>query len=326
MRVVLKAAAALALLVTALPLPAGAQAGPTAVAVVDEDVARFWVAYDAVRASTDPAEQRALFQSLYIDRGTPGLAAFMEAKGYTVDAWLNAIRAYPAYWDTVRPRTALAVHALDRLEDHLLQLHALYPDLRPAGIYFEIGALRSAGTTQGDKVLIGVELATGDESVDLSEMPDGLQRFFATYFASRPLENLDLLATHEVIHTQQRGERQSLLGQAIYEGVADFMAEKAAGRLPSLPYVTYGPANDAAIKAAFREDMAANDYSGWLYNGADNTFGVADLGYYVGYAIARGYYERAADKRAAIKTMIELEYADEAAVQSFADASGYFQE
>lgn len=302
---------------------AAAQSGPSPIRLEDGDVARFWTAYDAVRAETSPEAQKAVFQRLYIDAGTPGLAALMEAKGYTADTYLQAIRAYPAYWDSVRPRTALAAGALTRLEGHLERFRALYPELRPAGIYFEVGALRSAGTTQGDKVLLGVEMATGDESVDTSEMPAGLQRFFASYFASKPLENLDLLAVHEVVHTQQGGERPNLLAQAVYEGVADFVAEQVTGRMPDLAYVTYGPAHDEAIKAAFRRDMAGEDFSGWLYNSADNAFGVRDLGYYVGYAITRGYYDRAPDKAAALKTMLELDYSDPAAVQAFVDASGY---
>lgn len=303
---------------------AAAQSGSSPIQLEDGDVARFWTAYDAVRAETSPEAQKAAFQRLYIDAGTPGLTAFMEAKGYTADAYLQAIRAYPAYWDSVRPRTALAAGALTRLERHLERFRSLYPDLRPAGIYFEVGALRSAGTTQGDKVLLGVEMATGDENVDTSEMPAGLQRFFASYFASKPLENLDLLAVHEVVHTQQVGERPNLLAQAVYEGVADFVAEQVTGRMPDLAYVTYGPAHDAAVKAAFRRDMAGEDFSGWLYNSADNPFGVRDLGYYVGYAITRGYHERAPDKAAALKTMIELDYSDPEAVQTFVDASGYF--
>ena len=307
-----------------LATSAVAQSGSTPIQLEDGDVARFWTAYDAVRAADTPEAQKAEFQRLYIDAGTPGLAAFMEAKGYTADTWLNAIRAYPAYWDSVRPRTALASGALTRLEGHLERFKALYPDLRPAGIYFEVGALRSAGTTLDDKVLLGVEMATGDDSVDISEMPAGLQRFFASYFASKPLDNLDLLAVHEVVHTQQRGERSTLLAQAVYEGVADFVAEQVTGRMPDLAYVAYGPANDPAIKAAFRRDMAGEDFSGWLYNSADNAFGVRDLGYYVGYAITRGYYDRASDKAAALKTMLELDYSDPAAVQAFVDASGYF--
>ena len=302
---------------------AGALAQTSPIQLEDGDVARFWTAYDAVRAADTPEAQKAAFQRLYIDQGTPGLAAFMEAKGYTADTYLNAIRAYPAYWDSVRSRTALAAGALTRLEGHLERFKTLYPELRPAGIYFEVGALRSAGTTQGDKVLLGVEMATGDASVDISEMPPGLQRFFGSYFASKPLDNLDLLAVHEVVHTQQIGERSNLLSQAVYEGVADFVAEQVTGRMPDLAYVAYGPANDAAIKAAFRRDMAGEDFSGWLYNNTDNAFGVRDLGYYVGYAVTRGYYDRAPDKAAALKTMIELDYSDPAAVQAFVDASGY---
>ncbi|MFK4057687.1 hypothetical protein [Brevundimonas sp. NPDC046655] len=267
-----------------------------------------------------------MFQTLYLDQSTPGLSAFMAAKGYTIDNWLHAIRRYPRYWETVRPRTALAAEALDRTEPHLERLRALYPGLRPAGVYFEVGALRSAGTTQDDKVLIGVEMATGDESVDISEMPSGLQRFFQTYFASRPLENLDLLITHEVVHTQQTGDRRTLLAQALYEGVADFVAEKATGRLPDLPYVAFGPANDAAIKSAFRHDMAGEDFSGWLYNGPGGEFGVGDLGYYVGYAIVSRYYSLSPDKTEAIRTLIELDYGDQAAIETLVAASGYFDE
>ena len=315
--------AAVCILGAATAAPAWAQQPAPGVQVVDDDVARFWTAYDAVRATSDLDEQRDLFQRLYIDQGTPGLVAFMEAKGYTVDTYLDAIRAWPNYWDTVRPRTALAADALVRLEGHLERFREIYPDLRPAAVYFEVGALRSAGTTLDDKVLLGVEMATGDASVDISQMPAGLQRFFTSYFASKPLDNLDLLAVHEFVHTQERGERHTLLAQAVYEGVADFVAEKVTGRMPDLAYVTYGPANDAAIKAAFRQDMMANDYSGWLYNGTDNPFGVRDLGYYVGYAICAGYYERASDKAAAIKAMIELDFSDQQAVQSFVDASGY---
>lgn len=318
------AAAAILLLASTAPAAARTPQPAASVQVVDDDVARFWTAYDAVRATADPAEQRALFQRLYVNPGTPGLAAFMAAKGYTVDSYLDAIRDYPDYWRTIRPRTALAAGALIRLEGHLVRFRTLYPELRPATVYFEIGALRSAGTTLDDKVLLGVEMATGDASVDTSQMPEGLRRFFANYFASKPLDNLDLLAVHEVVHTQERGERQTLLAQAVYEGVADFVAEKVTGRMPDLAYVTYGPANDAAIKDAFRKDMLANDYSAWLYNGANNPFGVRDLGYYVGYAICSGYYDRATDKAAAIRTMIELDFADQMAVQAFVDASGYF--
>ncbi|PKP86686.1 MAG: hypothetical protein CVT78_12250 [Alphaproteobacteria bacterium HGW-Alphaproteobacteria-17] len=301
-----------------------AQASSAQIAIITDDIERFWEAYDAIRRTDDPEQQLTLLQTLYIDRGTPGLHAFMEAKGYSAQTYIDAIRAYPKYWDSVRPKTGSVRGSLGHVKTYLDRLRQLYPRLNPANVYFQIGALRSAGTTLDDKVLIGVEMAMGDTTVDTSEMSPGLRRFFSGYFASKPAESLDLLIVHEAVHTQERGDRTNLLSQAIYEGVADFVAEQVTGRMPDLPYVTYGPANDAQIKAAFVRDMNKNDYSDWLYNGTDNAFGVRDLGYYVGYAICARYYARSPDKKRAIREMIELNFADPVAVETFANRSGYF--
>lgn len=292
--------------------------------IVADDLDRFWVAYDAILHLDDPAQQQAQLQTLYIDKGTPGLKAFMQAKGYTAATYVQAIRQYPKYWNSIRPRVPLVRQSLAGLDQHLERFRQLYPAMRPATVYLEIGALRSAGTTLNDKVLLGAEMIAGDARSDTSQMPERLQRFFAGYFASEPLSNLDLLAVHEYVHTQQRGERQSLLAQALYEGTADFVAERITGHLPKLDYVAYGPAHDTAVKQAFERDMLGDDYSSWLYNSTENPFGTRDLGYYVGYAICAHYYARAPDKQAAIKAMLELDYADQPAVQAFVDASAYF--
>lgn len=311
-------------------IPAGraqetaAHAQAAVIEVVDADVGLFWRVYDRVRAEPDRAQQVALLQREYFQRASPGLAAFREAKGYDADAYVDAINRWPAYWDTVRPRTRGIAVVTDKLVPLLRRFRELYPAARPAAVYFEVGALRSAGTTLGDKVLIGAEMAAGDSGVDVSQMPDGLQRFFRSYFASRPAQNLDLLIVHELVHTQQRGERGSLLAQAVYEGVADFVAEQVTGRLPDLDYVRYGPRHDAAIKAAFRRDMHAAAYDGWLYDDGDNPFATRDLGYYVGYAICSRNFARATDKPAALARMIELDYADPRAVAGFVADSGYF--
>ncbi|MBQ1541484.1 MAG: hypothetical protein IIZ63_05740 [Caulobacteraceae bacterium] len=301
-----------------------APAPPAALTVVADDVDRFWTAYDAARATQDPAEQRERFQRLYIDPGTPGLRAFMQAKGYTAQSYVDAVRAYPRFWETARPRTARVKGLLPRLQPGLDRFRALYPALRPATVYFEIGALKSSGTTLDDKVLIGAEMATGDDGVDVSETPERLRVALTRYFAARPFDDIDVLVMHELTHTQERGERRTLLAQALYEGVADFVAERTTGRLPALPYVAYGPAHADAIRTAFARDMMASDYGAWLYSNADNPFGVRDLGYYVGYAICEGYYRRAKDKREAVRAMIELDFSDQDAVRRFVDASGYF--
>lgn len=314
----------------ALCAVAGLLAAPAAVAqaglVEASDLTRFWIAYDAIRASTDPAEQRRILLRDYIEPGTPGLQAFMQAKGYTPECYLEAIQRYPKFWDSVRAGTlALAGKTADAPQ-RIETLRALYPPLRPATIYFAIGCLNSSGTTLGDKVLIGAELAGGGPGTDVSEMAEARRANLGRYFASRPGDGLPLLLVHEYVHTQQKGPGPTLLAQAVYEGAADFVAERVAGQLPPLDYASYGPRHEARLKRDFRAEMYDAGYDKWLYNAPDPRYGVRDLGYYMGYAIVRDYYARAADPQRALREIVELDCTDQAAVDAFVRRSGFYSE
>lgn len=320
-------AVVLAIFLSCLVAQAAASPAKTAVpGIVSDDVTRFWNAYDRVRGVADPAQRARLIRDLYFVPGSPGLKAFLEVKGCTAEKYADLLQRYPRFWDSVRPRSLSAATRTLALVPELQKFRALYPGMRPASIYFVVGCMTSGGTTQGDKVLIGSELALGDPDVDVSELPERTRRWLQTYFATRPADGLVLLNVHEYVHTQQHGPGPTLLAQALYEGAADFVAERVAGKLPPLAYVSYGPAHLDDIKARFALDMDKQDYAGWLYNSADdNPFGVGDLGYFVGYAICRAYYERAADKREALRRIIELDYTDAAAARAFLDASGFYR-
>ena len=49
-----------------------------------------------------------------------------------------------------------------------------------------------------------------------------------------------------------------------------------------------------------------------------------DLGYFVGYALCKKYYEAAKDKKLAVKEMIELDYNNEKALIQFVEKAKYF--
>jgi hypothetical protein len=325
---------AVAALVLGLPSPvAHAQAdaariaNPSAhsAAVFDEDTARFWDAFDAINAATEPAERLRLIQALYIDRGTPGLHALMAARRYTAQEYVDAIAKWPKFWASVRPLTARSRLAVGTLNEDVSRFRRLYPELRPATITYAVGVLRTGGTTLGDKVLIGAELALGDESVDVSELPEPLRSRLGVFFKSRPFANNAQNNIHEYVHTQQQETQGNLLQQTVREGVADLVAELITNRKPALPVYTYGPQHDAAIRARFIAEMNADGYDNWLWNSASNDFGVSDVGYYVGYRIARSYYDAASDKRRAVRELIELPYDNAAAVRALVDRSGYLQ-
>ncbi|MEN2792047.1 hypothetical protein ABC974_20630 [Sphingomonas oligophenolica] len=287
------------------------------------DIDRFWTAYEAVRSATDRPTKLSSFQRLYLDPATPGLQALMAARRYTPAQYVDAIDNYPKFWASIRPLTARAKEAAAPLAKDLATFRQIYPELKPASITYAIGVLRTGGTTTGTMVLIGAEIALADETVDVSELPEPMRSRLGTFFRTRPFINNGQNNVHEYVHTQQQESGDSLAARVAYEGVAEFVAERVTGHRPPLQLYVYGSAHRNAVRARFRVDMAKTDWDDWLYNSDRNVFGVSDMGYFVGYEIARGFYDRAHDKRAAIRAMIQLRYGDEAAVRDYIAKSGY---
>lgn len=305
------------------PAPAQTASSPT---IVSDDIGRFWIAYNRIRYVANPAQRAHLLDSLYIVPGSPGLKAFLEVKGCTSEKYADLLQRYPRFWDSMHSRSLSVATRMLALTPELEKFEALYPAIRPAGIYFVVGCMTSGGTTQGDKVLIGTELALGDPDVDVSELPERTRHWLNNYFGTRPADQLVLLNVHEYVHTQEKGPGPTLLAQSLYEGAADFIAERVTGKVPPLPYMNYGPAHLDQVKAASARDMNQAGYDGWLYNNAGGSeFGVGDLGYFVGYAICKAYYDSAADKREAIREIIELDYTDAEAAKAFLAASGFYR-
>ena len=289
------------------------------------DIDNFWVAYDSIRTTPDSLRQLQYLNRLYIGRGTPGLRAFMAVKGYTAGEWVSSIRRHPRFWQSIRPNTQLAKTGARGLEPYLRKFRQLYPALRPAAIYFTIGALRSGGTTQDSLVLIGAELATGTPETDISEFIPAEKAFLTRVYSRRPAEHSVLLNVHEYVHTQEKGPGETLLAQALYEGVADFVAELVTGQLPSFPYVSYGHQHESRLKAKFKVEMFYPDYANWLYDQqSPDPQHVPDLGYYMGYTICETYYNHAKNKPQAIKELIELDFTSEAAVEAFLTKTHYY--
>ena len=54
--------------------------------------------------------------------------------------------------------------------------------------------------------------------------------------------------------------------------------------------------------------MNGEDASEWLYNGLDPKRGYPqDLGYYIGYKICEAYYNKAINKKQAVKDILEIQ-------------------
>ena len=132
---------------------------------------------------------------------------------------------------------------------------------------------------------------------------------------------------HEYVHTQQKTTIcNTLLAQCVMEGVAEFLATKALDKASPTPAVSFGQKHYSRIRNSFSKEMFSPiTERNWLYNDFNNDFSMRDLGYYTGYTICESYYNKAIDKKAATKQMIELDYNNEDALASFVDKSGYFE-
>jgi hypothetical protein len=293
--------------------------------VVTTDTDNFWSAYDHITSTTDSSQQYEFLDRLFISIGTPGLKAMMAARSYTNKSYIDAIQTYPLYWSSIRKSMLGAQHYSKEIAKNVSKLKTLYPALKPAKIYFTVGAFKSGGTTMDSLVLIGTEIAMADQHTDFKEFDDkqpGLARYLKTY----PVDILVFTNIHEYVHTQQRTTvAPNLLGQCILEGVAEFIAEKATGKSSTAPALNYGKFNKLRIEEVFCGVMFNASNGFWLYSNVENEFNQRDLGYYVGYAICEAYYNKASKKAAAIQEMIELDYSDKDDLITFAEQSGYFK-
>jgi len=273
-------------------------------------VARGWSWQRAIAAMSAAAGtlERAQFDSVV-------MPVFLD------NAALNLAFSYRArrkYYDAIRANT-LAVDTADAIRDSIRasfrRLTQLYPDARYADVYFLIGRMSSGGTTGHNSLLIGTEMFGRDASTPVGEL-DAWRKAVTGQIADLPH-----IVAHEMIHSLQarRLGKLTLLAAALDEGGADFLSELISGKHIINPAYAYGDAHEAELWARFRLEMDSSRTDGWMGQGDRTPPGVpADLGYWMGYKICKAYYDRAADKRTAVREI--LRFKDP---KAFLDASGY---
>jgi len=287
------------------------------------DIDNYWEAYDSIITTRDFTKKLNLINRLYINRGTKGLKKFMKARRYRDTLYVKHIEAYPEFWKSIRPNTLTVKSNTNEILEAINRLKELYRKLKPAELYFTIGGFRSGGTVNDNMVLIGCEIATGTPSTNMSEFKNP---WLASVFAKQDNDHIIPLTIHEYIHTQQKSaQHKNVLGYALNEGSADFITELVMGKPLVTSYLTYGREHAATIKKSFRKEMFATSIERWLFNGS-YLGAESDMGYYIGYEICKAYYNNAADKKKAIRDIIELNYASESALEKFLAQSRFYDE
>lgn len=290
----------------------------------DKDISNFWEMYDLLSMTDDSVAQKQIIHELYIDSASLGLRDLMEVRNYSIDEYYMVLTSYPLFWESIRENTLYIEDQYAPIRRNISQLKTLYPSLSNVPIYFALGAFRTNGTINREKtrILIGAEMATVDSgNVKKTELPSHLKEYYSTY---NPVENLPFLVAHEYVHTQQNDLVHNLLSYCIYEGIAEFVATLSSENGSYISSIQYHQTNFEQVRNRFEAEMyIPYKVYDWLWS-SNEILGHRDMGYAVGFEIARKYYESASDKEIAIQKMIELDLSNENEVEAYLDASGYF--
>jgi hypothetical protein len=281
---------------SAQPAPSGPSPDPDRAKIVTEDLDRFWEAFDQA-GPTFPAET---FQKLYLDRGTPGLQDFIKLRIKDAEKLAKKVQAHPRYYASARESTKRIPEMEKGIRASFYALEYLYPDAVFPDVYFLVGILNTGGTTSERALLIGAEMYGRTPQTPTEELNDWLKTVLG------PVESVPHIVAHEIIHYQQKyaETEPTLLAHSIHEGSADFLAELISGRHINAHVHAYAVPRRAELWKEFKEKMHGKDFAGWLYSSSGDR--PQDLGYWIGYEITKAYYEKAADKRQALKEILEI--------------------
>ena len=285
--------AALAIL-PALLLAAGAvraSDSPPRVTIVTSDVDRFFTLYD------DPAlaAQPDLLATRYLADPSPGLREYMAMRRITPERVAKALRDKPGLYRDARGCAATLGNVRGRLTAAADRLAALYPQAIFPPITIAVSRGAPVAAANGKGLYVSIEALCA-----------------AKFFEADDEDRFVHVIAHEYVHAQQplaqvESDSDTVLHAALVEGAAEFVAEQISGSVAYTHLHRWAAGREMAVETAFlaEKDGKANE-SRWVYNQLGSADWPGDLGYWVGYRVAKAYYRRSPDKKAAIKAIIEM--------------------
>jgi hypothetical protein len=279
------------LAVAALAVAGASAAAPATGPVIQiEDVGRFYRLYDA--AGGHPSADQ--LQHDYLDQGTDGLHTLAKARNVTGVRIADTLAKHPELYIGAKRCMAVLPRVQARLATALRKLGGLYPEARFPPVTIAVGRGRpvAIGSPVGG-VQIGLEALCAIDRLN----PDVEARFVH-------------VIAHEYVHVQQPpsvadNDSPTVLEGSLMEGSAEFVGELISGQVGYSQLAGLTQGRETEIETAFVADEDKTDLSKWLYNGEGSRDWPADLGYWVGYRIAKSYYQHAPDKRRALREIVQ---------------------
>ena len=260
------------------------------------DIDHFWNAFDNLKNCKSYSDSVDSFQKLYLDKATNGMLDFIQARDFTANKFVDAVAKNTSFYQSVRQNTYEAKKVEPVIEKVFTKFKQIYADFKPFKVCFAIGIKNTGGTVSSQYVLIGTEVTVSTGAIGSDTTEDIVQKIKG-------------IVAHECVHTQQKPHADSaaiqcsLLYQSIREGSCDFIAELITGKPRNNEY---GEKNENKLWTDFKNELCNQNIGNWLYNGYSVKDKPSDLGYFIGYEIAKEYYKHSTDKKEAIVDIIGI--------------------
>lgn len=290
-----------AILIGAL-ISASAVTGAEAPTIQLEDVERFYKIYEAAGGKPTAEE----LQRDYLDAGTDGLKQLAKSRNVTGTRIAETLMKRPEIYINAKRCVETLPRVRARLAASLRELVRLYPQARIPPVTIVVG--------RGRPVAVGNPI-TG--------LQVGLEALCAVDWLNPNLEDRFVhVIAHEYAHVQQAivlAEKQelTLLERSLLEGAAELAAELTSGKVAYSNFEAATRGREKEIETAFVADQDKTDLSQWMDNSTAEKPG--DLGYWVGYRIAKAYYVHSPDKTQAFREVLDMSDA-----KAFLAKSGWY--
>ena len=254
-----------------------------------DDVDLFYKVYDA--ADGHPTAEQ--LQRDYLDAGSEGLHNLAKLRNVSGVRIADTLSRHPELYVKARGCTAALPRVRERVEVALRNLVRLYPQARTPPVTIAVGRGKPVGVGSPVTGLqIGLEALCSAEWMN----PNVEDRFVH-------------VIAHEYAHVQQvrelvDDEHPTVLERSLIEGAAEFVAALTSGKTGYAHFDALTKGREREIETAFVADVDQTELSRWVDNSTMEKGN--DLGYWVGYRICKAYYQRATDKRQALREILEL--------------------
>ena len=259
---------------------------------VTADIDMFWQAFDKMDTEDNPF-------IAYLENGSDGLKDFIPNRIESPAKLLKVVKRRRPDYEAIRENSLKVVAYTEQIQRAYQVFSEMYASAVFPPTYFVIGAFNTGGTAAASGLIIGVE-------------------------KQEKIAGIPYVVAHEIIHFNQNYPKgnTTLLEQSIVEGSADFIGELISGKHPNELVFDFGNANEALLCSEFVEIMHGGSYRGWLYGSKGKKKGrPQDLGYWMGYKICQAYYDKAVNKEAAVKEILNIKN-----MENFLEKSGYLKQ